>query len=68
MTIGKAYLVSRLQALLQGGRVHLPQTTEARALAEELLDYEIRVSEDANDRYPVWSVQGTEGGEAAGRR
>ena len=51
VTLGKAYLVSRLQALLQCNRLHLPATAESRALAQELLDYEIRVEEDANERY-----------------
>jgi len=46
--VGKAYMVSRLQALLQTGRVKLPETREARALARELLDYELRVTVDAN--------------------
>jgi hypothetical protein len=41
--VGKAHLVSRLQALLQTRRLHLPDTEESRALVEELLDYEIRV-------------------------
>lgn len=41
--LGKAYLVSRLQMLLQSSRVHLPRTAEAEALATELLDYQIRV-------------------------
>lgn len=54
--LGKAYLVSRLQALLQIGRLHLPRTSEAEALAEELLDYEIRVDHDANDRYGAFRV------------
>jgi len=49
--LGKAWLVSRLQALLQSEHLHLPKTNEAKALAKELLDYEIRVDEDANDRY-----------------
>ena len=49
--LGKAWLVSRMQTLLQGGRIHLPNTQETENLARELLDYEIRVSEDANDRY-----------------
>lgn len=56
ITLGKAYLVSRLQALLQGRRLHLPPTAEARALANELLDYEIRVDENANDRYGAFRV------------
>ncbi len=54
--LGKAWLVSRLQALLQTGRIHLPCTSEARALAEELLDYEIRVDENANDKYGAFRV------------
>ena len=49
--LGKAYLVSQLQVLLQHHQIHLPETSEARALAQELLDYEIRVDEDANTRY-----------------
>jgi hypothetical protein len=56
VSIGKAWLVSRLQALLQTGRLHLPDTDEARVLARELQDYEIRVDEDANDRYGAFKV------------
>jgi hypothetical protein len=56
VSLGKAWLVSRLQALLQTGRLHLPQTQEARALAKELLDYEIRVTENANDTYGAFRV------------
>ena len=56
VSIGKAWLVSRLQALLQTNRLHLPQTAEAALLAQELLDYEIKVSEDANDRYGAFRV------------
>jgi hypothetical protein len=55
-SVGKAYLVSRLQALLQTDRVKLPRTPEAAALARELRDYEIRLSEDANDRYGAFKV------------
>jgi hypothetical protein len=47
-SVGKGYLVSRLQALIQTKRIALPHTAEARALADELLNYEIRVAEDAN--------------------
>lgn len=54
--LGKAYLVSRLQALLQTRRLHLPQTSEAEALAKELLDYEIRLDENANDKYGAFKV------------
>ena len=56
VSIGKAWLVSRLQALLQTNRLHLPRTPEADLLAQELLDYEIKVSEDANDRYGAFKV------------
>ncbi len=54
--IGKAWLVSRLQVLLQDRRLHLPETAEARVLAKELLDYEIRVDQDANDKYGAFKV------------
>lgn len=54
--LGKAWLVSRLQVLLQDGRLHLPRTTEAEALARELLGYEIRVDQDGNDRYGTFRV------------
>jgi hypothetical protein len=56
ISLGKAYLVSRLQALLQSGRIHLPRTDEAEALAQELLEYEIRVDQNANDRYGAFRV------------
>ena len=54
--LGKAWLVSHLQALLQGGRLHLPKTSESEALAKELLDYEIRVDQHANDTYGAFKV------------
>lgn len=54
--LGKTYLVCRLQALLQTRRLHLPRTSEAQVLAQELLDYEIRVDENANVRYGAFRV------------
>jgi hypothetical protein len=54
--LGKAWLVSRIKVLLQCGRLHLPRTTEAEAMKDELLDYEIRISEDANERYGAFKV------------
>lgn len=52
ISLGKAWLVSRLQVLFQTQRLALPRDhPEAAALRQELLDYEIRVSADANDRY-----------------
>jgi hypothetical protein len=56
VTLGKAWLVSRLQALLQTGRLHLPRTREAEQTGKELLDYEIRVDQDANDKYGAFKV------------
>lgn len=56
VTLGKAWLVSRLQALLQTGRLHLPRTAEAWVLAQELSDFEIHVSEDTNERYGAFPV------------
>ena len=41
---------------MQTGRIKLPRTAEAEALARELLDYEIRVDQDANDRYGAFRV------------
>ena len=54
--MGKAYLVTRLQTLLQTGHLHLPETPEARTLADELQEFEINVPEDANDRYGAFRV------------
>jgi hypothetical protein len=51
ITLGKAHMVSRLQALLETSRLHLPRTPEAETLNEELQNYEIRVDENAHDRY-----------------
>jgi hypothetical protein len=54
--VGKAFLVSRLQALLQQGAIQWPRTPETEYLATELLNYEIRVDENANDRYGAFKV------------
>ncbi len=54
--LGKAHLVSQLQALLQTTRIKLPATDEARALARELETYEIRVDDDAHDRYGAFKT------------
>jgi Terminase RNaseH-like domain len=54
--LGKAWLVSRMQALLQSGLLHLPRNAKAEVLGKELLDYEIRVTEDANERYGAFRV------------
>lgn len=54
--LGKAYLVSRLQCLLQQARVKLPSTAEADHLAQELMDYEIRIDPDGNDKYGAFKT------------
>lgn len=48
VSIGKAYMVGRLQVLLQAARLHLPITREAAALMRELADYQITVNERAH--------------------
>ena len=49
--LGKRRLVRRLQALLQGGRLMFPAGYESRALEQELLGYEVRISSNGHDRY-----------------
>src|SRR6266568_4607052 len=49
--LAKAFLVSRLQSLLQGGHVHGPDIPEMKATVEELKSYEIKVSDDGKDQY-----------------
>ncbi len=57
VSLGKAFLVSRLQMLFQGQRIHLPPGhREGHALVRELLDYEIRVGENANEKYGAFRV------------
>jgi hypothetical protein len=45
ISVGKPWMVSRLQALLQTRRIKFPETEEARQLAQELVDFEIKVNE-----------------------
>ncbi len=52
--LGKAYLVSRLQALAQANPPLLrlpPRDPEAQTMMQELKDYRIKVDTDANDKY-----------------
>lgn len=56
-TVGKAWLVSRLQVLLQEGRIHLPpDLPDRRDLVDELLDFEIRVDEDGDAKFGAFKV------------
>lgn len=56
LTVGKGHLVSRLQALLQGRRLKLPETPEARTLASELLTFEIRTTDKGNETSGAFST------------
>src|SRR3712207_4721888 len=57
ISIGKAWLVGRLQALAKSQRIHLPPDHhDAWVMREELLNYEIRVSEDAHTKYGAFRV------------
>jgi hypothetical protein len=55
-TVGKAFLVGRLQALLQDGRIKMPDTRETRALADELEHYEIKISDAGSDTYGAFKT------------
>lgn len=54
--LGKAYLVSRLQSLLQNGSVQAPDLPEVHATLEELRTYEIKVSQDGADTYGAFKT------------
>lgn len=53
--IGKAYLVTRYQLLLQSGRLHLPSTAEVRLLAQELQEDQLH-DPTGNDYYGAFAV------------
>ena len=46
--VGKGWMVSRMQVLLQSQRLHLPRSVEAGVLTRELMDYRIDVSDDGH--------------------
>jgi hypothetical protein len=54
--LGKGYLVSRLQALAQADRLHLPNTNEATAMKDELLNYEIKVDRDGDAKFGAFKT------------
>lgn len=49
VTVGKAWLVARLQTLFQGGRISLPRTAANKVLVEELLTYDLDPSPADNE-------------------
>lgn len=56
ITLGKAWLVARLQTLLQTGRLHLAKSPGAELLARELREFEVKPDPNANDRYGAFKV------------
>ena len=56
LRLGKSQMVSRLQVLLSYERIHLPQTPEAAAMVDELLNYEIRVNANANAQFGAFKT------------
>jgi len=54
--LAKAFLVSRLQSLLQSNRVHAPETREVKIMLDELRVYEIKVNQDGSDTYGAFKV------------
>jgi hypothetical protein len=51
VSLGKAFMVSKLQAMLGSGRLHLPRTREAGVLTKELLGFELRVDQSGHERF-----------------
>ncbi len=56
LRMGKAYLVSLLQVVLQTSRVKLPRTPEVLQMAEELKNYAIKIEPNGNDVYGAFRV------------
>jgi hypothetical protein len=54
--VGNAFLLGTLQALLQNRHIDWARTPETDYLAEELLDYELHVDVNANDKYGAFTV------------
>jgi hypothetical protein len=53
----KTQMASTLVALFDGGRVKLPRSSEElEAMVEELLNYEIHVSEEGHDQYGAFKI------------
>jgi hypothetical protein len=56
ITLGKAFLVTRLVTALQDHRLHLPRDPASEILATELENYQIEIDPDANNRYGAFKV------------
>jgi|SRR5882757_1027154 len=55
-TLGKKFLVSRTQSLLQSGRIHGPNVPEMRATCEELRIYEIKTNDEGREKFGAFKV------------
>jgi len=56
-TVGKGFLVKRLQALFQTQRIKLPADhPEAQAMTRELVDYEVKVDPDGDAKFGAFKV------------
>lgn len=57
ITLGKGFMVARLQGLMQSARMHLPRDVpEAEEMARELRDFEIKVTDKANEQMGAFRV------------
>ncbi|GIK67711.1 MAG: hypothetical protein BroJett018_55050 [Chloroflexota bacterium] len=56
LRLPKQLMVSRLQVLLQQRLIHLPDTPDAAALVDELLNFEIKVTDAANLQFGAFKV------------
>lgn len=50
-TLGKAFLVSRMQSLLQNERIDGVNSAEMKATCDELLVYQVKISDQGKDTY-----------------
>lgn len=55
-TLGKDFLVSKMQARLQYGDVDIPDTPEAKATCEELKVYETRINDKGNAQHGAFQT------------
>lgn len=56
ITLGKAALVSQLKILFEQGLLHLSRGPEFELLTKELMDYEVHLEPDANNRPGAFKV------------
>lgn len=56
IAIGKGFLVIRMKVLFQTGRLHLPRTAEAETLRSELIEYDVHLDDDADNRPGAFRV------------